>query len=547
VEDDHHIRRPTGGGDLITSLPLTAAPGAASSALDARLAVSVQAVRAISAALANFAAAGCTVTDGLLACQVTIPQDWSDGVPHQALIDALADYSYVHLRFERAQASFELSRTSGGVLDFMTAPTGDPSSVFPPDELAQAQRAWSGDIDAAQSLSGEWSGDLSVNLAAPLQRQDSGGRAWRAVRKIAVVADEVAAYPWWRAGELIRDGDRPVVIAVVDETGATAQTPAFAIVSLDRLTGSGPMPPGTGQRRVQLQSCGAGQLPDGLPLPEELEVSEGSTGATALADLLRPRADACAWAWLSNATTISADDAPAVLGYFGYRRLTFNLGAQGYIADAGQRALRMYLWATSEPSPDRVLAIRQVVSLYEQHDLPRQPEDVVRAAEPLYQALRAGEVAVVLESQRQARSMAVDTARGSADAAQSAAKSATERTIASLAAVAGIAVANATAVLSDADARAIAIGIAAIFLFLAGWAIFIEGPAMRAPLDSFAADLRVIGQLLSAADRTAILGMQALRKASRAVLRVRIAAPCVYIAGAVITIGVAHFKFGLRL
>lgn len=507
----------------------------------------MQAVRAISAALANFATAGCTVTDGLLACQVTIPQDRSDGAPHQALIDAVANYSYVHLRFERAQASFELSRTSGGVLDFMTAPTGDPSSVFPPDELAQAQRAWGGNVDAAQSLCGEWGGDLSVDLAVPLQQQDSSGRAWRAVRRIAVVADEVAAYPWWRAGEVIRDGDRPVVIAVVDETGVTAQTPAFAIVSLDRLTSPGPMPPGTGQRRIQLQSCGAGQLPDGLPLPEELEISEGSTAATALADLLRPRADACAWAWLSNATTISADNAYATLGYFGYRRLTFNLGPQGYIADAGQRALRMYLWATSEPSPDRVLAIRQVISLYEQHDLPRQPEDVVRAAEPLYQALRAGEVAVVLESQRQARSMAVDTARGSADAAQSAAKSATERTIASLAAVAGIAVANATAVLSAADARAIAIGIAAIFLFLTGWAIFIEGPAMRAPLDSFTADLPVIGHLLSPADRTAILGMQALKKASRAVLRVRIAAPCVYVAGAVITIGVAHFKFGLRL
>ena len=507
----------------------------------------MQAVRAISAALADFAAAGCMITDGLLACQVTIPQVWSAGVPHQSLIDVVAEYSYLHLRFERAQASFELSMTSGGVLDFMSAPTGDPSSVFPPEELAQAQRAWSGNIDAAQSLCGEWSGDLSVNVAAPLQRQDSDGRAWRAIRRVAVVVDEVAAYPWWRVGELIRDGDRPVVIAVVDETGVTAQTPTFAIVSLDRLTGPGPTPPGTGQRRVQLQSCGAGQLPDGLPLPEELEMSEGSTGAPAIADLLRPRADACAWAWLSNATTISADNVYATLEYFGYRRLMFSLGPQGYTADAGQRALRMYLWATSEPSPDRVLAIRQVVSLYEQHDLPRQPEDVVRAAEPLYQALRAGEVAVVLESQRQARSMAVDTARGSADAAQSAAKSATERTIASLAAVAGIAVANATAVLSAADARAIAIGIAAIFLFLTGWAIFIEGPAMRASLDSFTADLPVIGHLLSPADRTAILGMQALKKASRAVLRVRIAAPLVYVTGAVITIGVAHFKFGLRL
>ena len=507
----------------------------------------MQAVRAISAALAGFAAAGCTITDGLLACQVTLPRGWSDGVPHRALIDAVADYADLHLRFERDQASFELSGTAGGDRDFMNDPAGDPSSVFPPDELAQAQLAWHGNSDAARSLRGEWSGDLSLSLAAPLQQQESGGLAWRAVRTTAVVVHDMAEYPWWRTGELIRDNDRSVVIAVVDESGVAAQTSTFAIVSLDRLTGSGPTPPGTGQRRMQLQSCGAGQLPDGLPLPEELEMSEGSTGVTALADLLRLRADACAWAWLSNATTISAENAYATLEYFGYRRLMFNLGRQGYTAEAGQRALRMYLWATSEPSPDRILAIRQVISLYEQQDLPGRPEDVIQAAEPLYQALRAGEVAAVLESQRQARSMAVDTARSSADAAQSAAKSATERTIASLAAVAGIAVANATAVLSAADARAIAIAIAAIFLFLAAWAIFIEGPTMQAPLDSFTADLPVIGHLLSPDDRTAILGMQALRKASRAVLRVRIAAPCVYVAGAVITIGVAHFKFGLRL
>ena len=75
----------------------------------------MQAVRAISAALADFAAAGCMITDGLLACQVIIPQVWSDSVPHQALIDAVADYSSVHLRFERAQASFELSGKSRGV------------------------------------------------------------------------------------------------------------------------------------------------------------------------------------------------------------------------------------------------------------------------------------------------------------------------------------------------------------------------------------------------------------------------------------------------
>lgn len=135
---------------------------------------------------------------------------------------------------------------------------------------------------------------------------------------------------------------------------------------------------------------------------------------------------------------------------------------------------------------------------------------------------------------------------GSAEGAQAAAKSATERTIASLAAVAGIAIANATAVLSDTNARGIALGIAGLFVFLAAWTIFVEGPTMRAPLASFAADLPTIGYLLPETDRAEVLNMQALKTASHAVLRVRIAAPIVYLAGAVISVAVAHYEFRLN-
>jgi hypothetical protein len=41
-------------------------------------------VGAISATLAEFEGAGCTVADQLLACVVTIPPEQSEGVPHRA-------------------------------------------------------------------------------------------------------------------------------------------------------------------------------------------------------------------------------------------------------------------------------------------------------------------------------------------------------------------------------------------------------------------------------------------------------------------------------
>jgi hypothetical protein len=280
-------------------------------------------------------------------------------------------------------------------------------------------------------------------------------------------------------------------------------------------------------------------------LPEQLEPAEGHLGAKKLIETLRTRADACAWAWLSNSTTPRDDQSAATVEYFGYRRRDFALPPEGYVAASGERASKAYTWATAEASPDRILAIRQVVSLYDGATLPDAPQDVIRAAEPLYLALRAGEVAAVLESQRQARGIAVEAARESAAAAQSAAKSAAERTIASLAAVAGVAVANATAGLVAKDARELALGIAALFGFLAMWAISIEGPAMRAPISSFKVDMPIIGHLLGPADRTAILGMRVLKTASHAVLRARIATPIIYLSGAAVTLLVAHYRFNL--
>jgi hypothetical protein len=250
---------------------------------------------------------------------------------------------------------------------------------------------------------------------------------------------------------------------------------------------------------------------------------------------------------MSNGTEPEPTGDAAQLEFFGYRRRNYRLGSAGYVSTEGQRAIQVYSWATAETSPDRILAIRQVVSLYEADELPRSPEDVVRAAEPLYQALRAGEVAAVLESQRQTRSIAVEAARGSADAAQEAAKSAAERTIASLAAVAGVAVANASSVVSVATARGLAVGIIALFTFLAIWTIVVEGPGMCAPINSFKSDLSVIGHLLSQADQTEVLKMRALSTAEHAVIRVRIAAPLVYVAGAVITLIIADRGFALHI
>ena len=512
--------------------------------MDIDLALSIARVKDAAAALADLEAAGCPVVDGLLSCQVTIPKMQSVGMPHNHLLDRLRQMSDSHVMFEEGALSFELTGTPGSPLDFLSDPAGDPTTIFDDTVLPVAKRAWQGDVGAAMTLPGTWHGNVTVQLRVPFQTQ-APEIAWRVVRTVPVLLDAFAAYPWWRAAELIREDGRPVIAVVVNEGGTAFYTPSFVVSSLDRLH-SAPIPTGMNVRRAAVQGCSAVRLPGDIVLPEELMPSQANSADPRMEQALKPKAEACAWAWLSNAVTAPNHDGVAMLEFSGYRRKVFELSADGYVADPGQQVYSAYRWATAEDSPDRVPAIRQVVSLQDGNELPGRPDDIVTAAEPLYRALRAGEVAAVLETQRQARSIAIDTARQSAEAAQTAAKSAAERTIASLGAVAGIAVANATSVLSAKDSRGIAIGIAGLFMFLALWAIFVEGPPMRSPITSLRDDLPTIASLLTPKERTAILDMSILRKAKRSVLRIRIVTPIIYVLGAALTIGIAHARFGLK-
>jgi len=225
--------------------------------------------------------------------------------------------------------------------------------------------------------------------------------------------------------------------------------------------------------------------------------------------------------------------------------VAFSLGGDGVSQEGvADEAYRLYRWATADQSPDRVLAVRQVVSLHPGPDLPDRPADVRQAAEPLYRALRSSEVAAVLDTQRQARAIAIETARQSAEAAQAAAKSATERTIASLGAVAGVVVVNATAVLKSADARGLAIAIAAFLCFLAAWAVFVEGPAISRPLRDLRSDFGTIARLLDATEREAILGMSTIKSVEWRACAARVSAPFVYLAAAAVSLLIAHFRFG---
>jgi hypothetical protein len=511
--------------------------------MDADLSQGIDQVKAVAEAIANAGAAGCTVVDSLLACRIVIAEAESQGIPNKELLDQLGYLSNFHFTFKEGPLSFELTSTPGMPLEFLDNPTGDPAAVFEGATLQIAERAWQGDVSAARSLPGMWRGDISVQLNLALQSQVDQ-IAWRVVRTLGVIENEFAAYPWWKMAELVRSTAGPVVFVVIEEPRVTYTSHSFSIISLELLQAIA-IPVSISARLEAVRTCSAPRLPVEIALPEELVPQPGSMPNSRIEQVLMLKAEACAWAWLSNEVMLSSDKAR--IEFLGYRRKSFELDGTGYTSGSDKRIYPTYRWATMENSPDRVLAIRQVMSLQDGDTLPTEPDNILTAAEPIYRALRTNEVAAVLEMRQQARNVAIDAARQSADVAQSTARSAATRAIATLGAVASIAVARATAVLSAKDSRDIAVGIAALLIFLAVWAVFIEGPPMRAPLASLEYDFPRIADLLTQKERKDILSMNVLKKAKDDVLKIRIAAPGLYIVTAAIVLIVAHIRFGLTL
>jgi hypothetical protein len=178
--------------------------------MEVDLSPSIAQVRGAVETLELLTGEGCAVTDELLSSRVEIPATQSSGVPHSDLLERLGELSDRHFVFEAGPLSFELTGTPGSPLDFLNDPAGDPSSIFDGPTLQVAQRAWQGDGLAAATLPGSWRGVVSVHLQSPFHAQ-APQVAWRVVRTVAVVVDTFAAYPWWRAAELIREGDRQVM------------------------------------------------------------------------------------------------------------------------------------------------------------------------------------------------------------------------------------------------------------------------------------------------------------------------------------------------
>lgn len=349
------------------------------------------AVQAAQDQVSDLIGSGWDARDELLSVTVEAPSGSTGPTIASGLRPLLHIGRDVRMRVEAGVNYFELGLVQGS-LELIDTRADDLSASFDGADLQTAQRARAGDTKAAINLPGTWMATASLNLAAPLTEADPTC-AWRVVRRIEVLEHALSERPWWRVADLIEAPSMPVVYVVLDEPELDYVTGGFAVVGIARVEDFA-RPHGVEQKRTSVRAAAAPMLPDGIPLPEQLYATS-SAPVSKLDGILKSRAAACAWAWLANSVTAEGDIGK--IEFFGYRRVQFSAGADGITdGEATEDSLNLYRWATAETSPDRILAVRQVVSLNEGPELPSSALDVRRAAEPLFTALRSDAITEVL-------------------------------------------------------------------------------------------------------------------------------------------------------
>ncbi|MEP7018275.1 MAG: hypothetical protein ABI899_09685 [Actinomycetota bacterium] len=422
-------------------------------------------------------------------------------------------------------------RMFGGVLEVVSLPAVDPHSLFDAGEdLENALRTWDRDTAAAQLL--------------PL--------VWRVTAYLSV------------RGLVPASAEIDVRMAVDPNTIVTSFT-AASLPALNRLV------PATGARRVYLSLRGAAApvhlgtfslvasgatSPVLLPLPAIPPPGEAAAAQQGvalpspytlipLAPTFGPLAEwepavrrcvaaaaASTWALLASRAELTGDTVS--LDFLGFKRIRLALpDVKEMEPNSVAAVLELRAWALQDTSPDRLLAVRQVVSLYERDDAFGHARDIRASAEIIYVGLRSDAVAEVVKSSRDAQALANDTVRQALKSSQDLVKAATERFLAGLVAIGAVVIANASNNLSDDVSRNLLLLLAGFFGVLAIVAVFVEGPLLSLQMKYLAADLRAGSSLLTEQQRQAIVDGASAQATRERIRVVRASVPVLHVALAI--------------
>lgn len=448
----------------------------------------------------------------------------------EPLGDALID---VRVTGNRNGTTIEIRRV-GNTYEVVDLPDAVPTSLFDdPADLEAATLAWDKDTGGALALPFDWQISASLGLDRLVTVPPE-------VELRAVLSPQpiITAMETATIGDvqhlLPAHGTRRIYVAL----SAPAEILHLGAVSVAGLAGAAADIPTT-----------LDAPPSILPLPGEYTGNQSgqSLGIPLAADLLpldgyecgptwqgiRDRCEALAAlaVWAVTASEVVVEDHQVSLDFLGFKRVRIALPPPenlGSVAVAG--ALKLRRWVFHDASPDRFLAVRQVVSLYQGAEALTCPGDVLASAEIIYIGLRSNAVAEVVTSTREAQSQTLDTVRQTLQAVQDLSKGATERLLAALVAIGGVVVANASQSLSDHVGRELMLLVAAFLVGLGLFAIIVDGPLLSLPLETIDSDLRAGVPLLTEEQLQKVTAIPSAVATKRKVKLLRWIVPAVYMA-----------------
>lgn len=465
--------------------------------------------------------------------------------PHRIVAErelAAPDSAAAELRvFGAALMSFQLLGRHGefsvelklinGRLEIISLPSGGLERFFEEaDDRENARRLEDRETEASYQLPLSWKASAGLDLSrllVPNPLLDI-----RATLSNAWLVEEISAAGISAISRLIpRPGMRRIYV-VLDVPHRCLH---FGCVSFVGLAASQSVPPPAEPKPGEEAATRATRdIPRPFSLLPLSGVSLSGPWAT-VEDICSTSFVVSIWQHLASAVH---DD--GTLDFLGFKRVVVALPAAGTLRVAHiEAARRLYDWAFQDLSLDRLLAVRQVVSLYQDGSVIDHSDDVLLSAESVFLGLRSDAVSEMFAVARDAQALAVESVRQSVKSVQDLAKSATERVLASLVAVAAVMAANSTKSLSEAVGRNLLLMVAFFLCVLAGFALFIEGPMLSLPLRNLERDIRHASPMLTENQLRRAIALPSVVTTRSRVQLLRVVVPSTYllVAGAILIWG----------
>jgi hypothetical protein len=406
----------------------------------------------------------------------------------------------------------------------------DPLVLFSDADLEDGRAALGGDVEAALKLSGRWKAEVDIDPAKALKVADTD-HEWLVLQNPRAFADLVLSRPWWELSPLFQQR-RPTVVALYHSSSPFhIATGRMQIISLSDL-GRTPFTTERGSIGATTLDAPTAGTPDPRVLvPESVQGSEEDIEIICKA--LWRQASASCWAHLASSVHIGST--AARLEYFGLQRQAWNMPSIGPDLQRNENEAAFRLWRAciGTENPDRLLAARQVISLYREQPWAK-AADINRASEPLFTAMRSEASAEGLRTVRDARTLAMQVGRDTSAATLDLTKSAFERTIAAFASIAAIIIGQTTKTLTSAQASNLRHLPGVALLVLVFWSFLLEGRVVTSSIDAFPSDLTRFSELLTEDDRNLILDAESFKSARRQAWTARIVVPLAYLGTSIV-------------